>query len=63
MNARTLGRAILFATLINVRSTSSGSSPGRMRQFTLAAARCGSAFGACPASTIVATQVVRSIAL
>ena len=32
-----------------------------MRQLTLACARCGSAFGAWPALTIVATHVVRSM--
>jgi hypothetical protein len=32
-----------------------------MRQLTFACARCGRAFGACPALTIVATQVVRSM--
>src|SRR3546814_13031859 len=31
-----------------------------MRQLTLAVARWGRALGACPASTIVATQVVRT---
>src|ERR1039458_4845698 len=34
---------------------------GRTRQFTFAAASCGSALRACPPSSIVATQVVRSM--
>ena len=36
--------------------------PGKMRQLIFARARCGSAFVACPASSMVATQVVRSVA-
>ncbi|MCY1522523.1 hypothetical protein D9M68_573810 [compost metagenome] len=48
---------------VSRRSTSSGSSCGRMRQLTVALADCGSAFSAWPACTIVATQVVRSCAL
>jgi len=51
------------STRTSVRVTSSTGSPGRMRQFTIARARCGSAFVAWPASTIVATQVVRTVAL
>ena len=43
--------------------TACGSSPGRIRQFTFAVARCASALGACPALAIVATHVVRSMAL
>ena len=43
----------------NARSTPPGSSPGSMRQFTNARAVCGSAFGAWPPSSIVATHVVR----
>src|SRR6185312_10349019 len=42
--------------------TLSGDTPGKMRQFTLARARCGSAFVAWPPSSIVATHVVRSVA-
>ena len=42
--------------------TYSTESSGRTRQFTLAAASCGSAFLACPPSISVATQVVRSVA-
>src|SRR5438270_2273191 len=47
----------------SVASTSSGVSPGRMRQLTVAVARCGSAFSACPPAIIVGTQVVRKSAL
>src|SRR6266478_3003542 len=53
----TLGSA---ATLSSVLRTSSGSSPGIMRQLTLARAVCGSALGACPPVSIVATHVVCS---
>src|SRR5579859_8042405 len=35
--------------------------PGRMRQLTLALACCASALGAWPPSSMVATQVVRSV--
>src|SRR5580698_2411955 len=41
--------------------TDSGSTPGKMRQLMLARARCGRAFVACPASNMVATQVVRNV--
>jgi len=47
----------------SVASTCSGGSPGRMRQFTVARARWGSAFSAWPPSISVATQVVRRRAL
>src|SRR5208337_2327784 len=53
----TLGSA---ATRSNVLRTLSGSSPGKMRQFTLARAVCGSALGAWPPDSIVATHVVCS---
>src|ERR1700684_1628890 len=42
--------------------TASAVTPGKMRQLTLARARCGSALVACPASSMVATQVVRNVA-
>src|SRR6202043_3356687 len=42
--------------------TDSVLTPGKMRQLTIARARCGSALVAWPASSIVATQVVRSVA-
>src|SRR5258708_40248380 len=48
-------------TPFKVFSTKSGESSGMTRQFTVAAASCGNAFDACPPSSIVATQVVRSI--
>ena len=41
---------------------SSTATPGITRQLMFAVARCGSALVACPADSIVATQVVRSIA-
>src|SRR5262245_8846581 len=50
-------------TRISADRTSTGDSPGRIRQFTIARAVCGRAFSACPASRRVATQVVRSSAL
>ena len=50
-------------TRASVACTSATFSPGRMRQFTVALARCGSAFSAWPASTIVVVQVVRTAAL
>ena len=50
-------------TRLSVASTSSGGSPGKIRQFTVARARCGNAFSACPPSSMVATQVVRRRAL
>ena len=46
-----------------VSTTSSGRSSGSIRQFTLAAAVCGSALLAWPPSSRVATQVVRSTEL
>src|SRR5215468_4945149 len=49
-----------FATRSNVFRTSSGSSPGKIRQLTVARAICGSAFGAWPPASIVATHVVLS---
>src|SRR5436190_13347576 len=49
-------------SLIRVWRTSSGATPGKMRQLTLAVARCGRALVAWPALSIVATQVVRSMA-
>src|SRR5215468_2102600 len=45
----------------SVDSTYSGESSGRTRQFTVAAASCGSAFKAWPPSSMVATQVVRKV--
>ena len=51
------------ATFCRAASVVSGVSPGMMRQLMLAAACCGRAFWAWPASTWVATQVVRSIEL
>ena len=36
--------------------------PGKMRQLMFARARCGRALVACPASSMVATQVVRKVA-
>ena len=50
-------------TRTSVRSTAAVSSPGRIRQFTVAFAIAGNAFSAWPACSIVATQVVRSSAL
>jgi hypothetical protein len=61
-----LGRTATFSsamTRASVRPTSSTDSSGMTRQFTLARAVCGSAFSACPASSMVATQVVRIWAL
>ena len=46
-------------TPASARRTSSIFTPGKMRQLTLAVADCGSAFCACPPSSMVATQVVR----
>src|SRR6266545_3550728 len=46
-----------------VSTTSSGRSSGSIRQFTFAAANCGSALYAWPPSSRVGTQVVRSTAL
>ena len=45
----------------SVLCTSSTDSSGRMRQLMMAPAFWGSAFVACPPSSIVATQVVRII--
>src|SRR5439155_17811259 len=47
-----------LATRSSVRRTYSGSSPGKIRQLTLARAVCGSALRACPPESMVATQVV-----
>ena len=60
----TLGSMVMFGSSMTSASTalvSSAVRPGNMRQLTLASARCGRALSACPASTSVATQVVRSI--
>src|ERR1043166_3000519 len=48
---------------VSARSTAAGSSPGSIRQLTVAFAVWGSALGACPPSSIVATHVVRTRAL
>src|ERR1700740_1896178 len=53
----TLGSA---TTRSNVLCNSSGSSPGKILQLTVARADCGSALGACPPASMVATQVVRN---
>src|SRR2546430_17627405 len=50
-------------TRARVFCTSATGSPGRMRQFTVARARWGRALVGCPASSIVATQVVRRVEL
>ena len=50
-------------TRARMRAVSSTGSSGRMRQFTVARAICGSAFSTVPASSSVATQVVRICAL
>src|SRR6185437_9766264 len=63
-------RVSSVATLISGSATSSSSfartasvgTPGKIRQLTIARARCGNALVAWPASSMVATQVVRSIA-
>ena len=52
-----------LTTLTSVCRIASAVSVGRMRQLTVARAVCGNAFSACPASSIVATQVVRIVAL
>src|SRR5262245_21829759 len=52
-----------LTTLTRVSRVRSAVSVGRMRQLTVARAVCGKAFSACPASIIVATQVVRIVAL
>ena len=49
-------------TCFSVAVTYSGFSSGSTRQFTFAAASCGSAFFAWPPSSWVATHVVRSVA-
>ena len=48
---------------INCCRISSGEWPGKIRQFTLACAVCGSALLACPAASRVATQVVLKFAV
>jgi hypothetical protein len=48
------------ATPCKASRTSSIFTPGKMRQFTLAEADCGSAFSACPPLSMVATQVVHN---
>ena len=53
----------LASTRTSVACTSSGFSPGRTRQLTVARAVCGSALLAWPPSSRVATQVVRSVLL
>src|SRR6266849_7779722 len=50
-------------TRASVLCTSTTDSPGKMRQFTVARARWGRALVACPASSMVATQVVRKVEL
>src|SRR3954469_6820672 len=52
----TFGSAIVSTMVLR---TDSGATPGRMRQFTLAVAICGSALFAWPPASRVATQVVR----
>ena len=49
----------LASTRCRVLVTESIDSSGRMRQLTVARARCGRALVAWPASSMVATQVVR----
>src|SRR4051812_45060184 len=56
----TLGSATIS---VSFAFTAAGDTPGRMRQFTFALAICGSALVAWPPSSLVATQVVRIIAL
>ena len=57
----------LHTTCVATRTSSwrisSEECPGRIRQFTLACARCGRALLACPASRRVATQVVCNVEL
>src|SRR3954468_4956649 len=48
-------------TSIRTRRISSGESPGKILQFTLAVARWGNALLACPPANRVATQVVRIV--
>ena len=55
----TSGSATNFSSL---RTHDSAVTPGKMRQLTLARARCGSALVAWPPSSMVATQVVRIVA-
>src|SRR5262245_57202096 len=50
-------------TFIKVSRVCSAVSVGRMRQLIVARAVCGNAFSAWPADSIVATQVVRIVAL
>ena len=52
-----------LTTRWSTAATSAGESPGTMRQFITARARCGSALSACPPSIRVGVQVVRSLAL
>src|SRR5690349_13197192 len=54
---------VSLMTRVSVFSTAEASSPGSIRQLTVALAVCGSAFGAWPPSSIVATHVVRMSAL
>src|SRR5262249_6837821 len=54
--------AVSATTFVNCAVTKPIESSGRTRQLTVAAASCGSALIACPPSSIVATQVVRSVA-
>src|SRR5512143_2243629 len=54
--------AVSATTRWSVDVTYSAGSSGSTRQFTLAAASCGSAFFACPPSSSVATHVVRNVA-
>src|SRR5437879_7871761 len=49
-----------FKTRMSVDRTSTGDSPGKSRQFTMARAVCGKALSACPLSRRVATHVVRN---
>src|SRR5262245_34328945 len=49
------------STSTSLSRTDAGDTPGRMRQLTLAVASCGSAFGAWPPASRVATHVVRII--
>src|ERR1035437_6767186 len=49
--------AVSPITARSLRSTDATSTPGMMRQFTSADARCGSALRAWPPSSIVATQL------
>jgi len=57
------GNLVIGQNALQVALDLATGSPGMMRQLTLARASWGSAFTACPPSSIVATQVVRSCAL